>query len=401
MNISIKKNTTVEYIFYTSIMLLAADIFGASLSFILPYDFFSNIRELLSWILFILTLLYLYFFTKSNFLVKLFLVITIFKWIYFIFFCEQYNFRKDIIVAILLALIAMSEPKFKELSSIFYQRWINWIFVVILFSFLPFIDQPVIIGEGYRTGDGMYRINGLWDNSKKPALYFFFIMLNINNPSVYILIILWALIALAGARSVLIASSLYVIYPILIYCKSVITKVQIHKLLLTFVSILTILIIANNGYFFKIENSIVSNIKPLIENDIKEEGYGNSRKILNMILLKDMKSFSFYEIFIGRSATAVENVFEINFNARNWPHNDMLMTLYVHGVIGFILYFYYLYLCPFVFARNRWSGFFLFLAILLISMTAGLTSYSSHIMLIHAYSKLVKFNVNTKQGFNV
>jgi len=54
-----------------------------------------------------------------------------------------------------------------------------------------------------------------------------------------------------------------------------------------------------------------------------------------------------------------------------------------------------------VFARNRWSGFFLFLAILLISMTAGLTSYSSHIMLIHAYSKLVKFNVNTKQGFNV
>lgn len=356
--------------------------------------------NVLSWILLTILTYWILLKYRGFYLFRLYLCAIIVKWFWYITILGKTELRKDIIIIPLL-LCAIGEIKdFRKLlvSIINRYKYVMLIFVVI--TFLPFIGTNMTYGTKLT---GLYRISGIWENSKQIAYLFIILMIIIPRNRIYLISFLYILIIVAGARSAILSGLVYIIYIYLLQIYDIFfrrrnianfhSKTIVISMLALFFS--CTLVLFYSGQLDAKLNAAVANLRPLWIQDISSDVYGSGRIGLNRIAIEGISDFNLIDLILGKSYTDLGDLYESSmFGVRTWPHNDLLMLIWTYGFTGLFFYIYFLFIYPWKkYNGYDWLRLLVFqFCILTLAATAGFCTYAAHYIFVYYYGVIYEEN---------
>lgn len=359
--------------------------------------------NVLSWILLTILTYWILLKYRGFYLFKLYLCAIIVKWFLYITILGKTELRKDFILIPLL-LCAVGEIKdFRKPLVHIINRYKYVLLIMSVLTFLPFLGTNVTVGAKLT---GLYRISGIWENSKQIAYLFIILMIIIPQNRIYLISFLYALIIVAGARSAIIAGLVYLIYIYLWYIYNIFSrrsnianfrsKTIVISMLALFFS--CSLVLFYSGQLDTKVNAAVANLRSLWEQDITSDAYGSGRIALNRIAVEGISDFNLIDLILGKSYTDLGDLYESSmFGTRTWPHNDFLMLIWTYGFAGLFFYIYFLFIYPWKkYNGCDWLRLLVFqFCILTLAATAGFCTYMAHYIFIYYYGVIYEENRDT------
>jgi len=260
--------------------------------------------------------------------------------------------------------------------------------ILLLLSIIPFWENIKV------TAIGLERVLGIWQNSKPCAYYLFAMIVALSEGRLLLKFVYLSLIIFIGSRGAMIATGFYIISN---YVTSFVSRNEksLRRFIYIFATIAFLTLITLLFYSSLISpilNRAYTNIEPLVYGDIESPQYGQGRVFLNQLLLSKIDQFNFVDWTIGRSQTDMLDYYEAIIGVRTFPHNDFLTIIYTNGILGLIVYFYYLFVYPF-FRKSQQSTAViavLVISIFILAATSGFYNYSASYLIMPYLAWLVK-----------
>jgi hypothetical protein len=207
---------------------------------------------------------------------------------------------------------------------------------------------------------------------------------------------LYLLVVFTGARSAIMAGSIYTAYVFFSQIRS--RRASNLKLTVVAGALAAVVVCAFGGLFSHIGLILSSNFTPLLETSVTSDSFGSARVYLNRIAVEEIIGFNLWDWIIGRTYSSLGDLYEVVVGFRSWPHNDYVMTLYCYGIIGILIYGYYLFVYPWLkhYSFDRWHLAAIQSTMLILGATAGLTNYPACYLMLFALGGV--FNENRSLG---
>ena len=334
-----KHNVVISKIIsWAIIFAIVFDMLNQLSFFLVGRRYFSLLIDGLSWIILTLLIYWISRYFKRFLLLKILILVTAIKFIYYALTLHQYSFQKGILIVLLLSSMLFYNEEFRKITCRIINRYKYVLLVLFLLTFMPFIGS---------YSPRVYRISALWDLPHSAAYYFLAFMFLIGKNNSFISSIFSLLIITTGVRSAIIPASIYLGYVFSTNIKkSLSTKRKLGDTFSTLFGILLLLALFFHPNLKFFRERLVYHLSPIFTESILDPSYGKGRTVLHMYLFEEVKNFNTFEFFFGRSATSMWILYEHRLDVRIWPHDDFATTLYIYGIIGLILYLYYLFVLP-------------------------------------------------------
>ncbi len=324
---------------------------------------------------------------------RIFTLLTLAKWAVYILAYRDLSLRKDMFVTALLFLVMFQYKPLRVYFSGLLVTYKYLILFLVCLSFLPFLDQYRMIGAGSKTGDGMVRVSGLWENSKMVGMYFIALMTLLPRKRIFLISFLYLLVIYCGSRSGILAATVYFGYVLYWQYDRLGNRDEAPAVVavgfaLAFCALIALL----SGKLATAAKVADSNLRPLLQENIRSDGYGSGRVGLNRIALEAIADFSLPQLLLGRSYTSLGDVYEEKIGARTWPHNDFVMAAYCHGLVGLVFYVYYLFVYPWKRIQGRdWKRLMAVQGtIFMLAATSGFYPYRASFLLLLSCGRLAE-----------
>ena len=249
-----------------------------------------------------------------------------------------------------------------NLSILFYSNKIkmieinsklkNLIFFIILISFYSFLIGIEFISPHY---EGLYH-SGIFSLPHEIAYYLLiiFVYTNLIDKKINIFYILSFLgIILTGVRTVIVSLIFFMILNMILHFN--ILNKKNFKIFINYVAIA--LLSVTTFHFVKIEivNKIILRCLNLFD-FTNIATYGSGRGSIFQVLLSDIKDRDVFELLFGKPLEQVYIILEHKLGSAMWAHNDFIMILFVLGIVGVLIYVYYLFINPISYLKKNSKG---------------------------------------------
>ena len=340
----------------------------------------------LSWIILTLLIYWISRYVRRFLLLKILILVTVIKFVYYALTLHQYSFQKGILIVLLLSSMLFYNEEFRKITCRIINRYKYVLLVLFLLTFVPFIGS---------YSPRVYRVSALWGLPHCAAYYFLAFMFLIGKNNLFINSIFSLLIITTGVRSGMIPAFVYLGYVSITNVKrSLSTKRRLGDIFSTFFGTLLLLALFFHPNFNFFRERLVYHLSPIFAESILDPSYGKGRTSLHMYLFEEVKNFNIFEFFFGRSATSMWIIYEPRLGVRSWPHDDFATTLYIYGIIGLILYLYYLFILPLRRMPPSRSPKIILLGttIFILALVNGFYTYLSSYLFILIYAVLYEEN---------
>jgi len=308
------------------------------------------------------------------------------KVVYFILEFNHYNLNKDSILAPLFLIVLFEKIELRSALTEMVTKYRYLLLCLLLISLLPFLNISTI------TGTGLIRTLGVWGNSKCAAYYLFACIVLFSDAGYLVILPLLVLIIFIGARGVIIAGFLYIMFRTFFFNKG---RNELRPKFFTIAQLTVLVIVMSGVLYLGLSQTVLRRVgysfEPLIFEDFRNPQYGHGRVFLNQIVIGEMERFSIWEWVVGRSATDLGDLYEEFIGSRTFPHNDFMNILYTNGVGGLLLYLYYLFVFPLKklgHGREKSELIALIIAILILGATTGFYIFYASYLLYARYGTL-------------
>lgn len=374
-----------KIIIWAAIFTVVFDMLNQFSFFIFGSAYFELLINALSYIILALTIYWISRYPKKFILLKILILVTFCKFVYYAVVLHQYSFQKGILIIPLVLLMIFYNEEFPIITYRVINKYKYVLLILFLLTFIPFIGR-------YSRADFPRVFSALWIYPQCAAYYLLAFMLLISKNNIFVSSIFLLLIVITGARSAIVPAFIYMVYIFIINIKeSLSMKKQLTFTMFFSIFLLLSLFIYPN-FFKPFQEQLSYRFTPLFEERILDPSYGAGRTALHMIVFDEIKKFNVFELLFGRSAVSMYDIYESTFGTRNWPHNDFITTLYIYGLIGLLLYLYYLFILPLRrIPPNRLSKIiFVEVTIFILALTNGFYTYVSSYLFLLIYGVLYR-----------
>jgi len=361
------------------------EILNTVLRFLVGVEFIGIFINGLNWVFLIILLYWLFFKTRGKLVLKLFILTVIYmKWFVGAVYWHEYSYQKSMIVIPLYIVAIYENARFRQLLANTIRNRRNLLLGLLLLTYIPFI------GSINLSGLGPYRFSAIWELPHTIAYYLLAFMLMFDRKKLLPIFVMFLLIVYTGAKSATIAAAFYMSYCILSDVTATLKgAVRIGVVLIMFA------MAAYLGYFNFFFDATEHNFKPLVEREISDEAFGAGRVGLNRIAFNEIKRFSFDELLLGRSATALYRLY--SGVGGKWPHNDIVTSMFVYGLLGLGFYIYHLFIFPLRRSKHKLPVMALMCVVLLLMVTNGFYTYLSHLLYVAIFALLYQEEIEAKE----
>lgn len=231
------------------------------------------------------------------------------------------------------------------------KKFINVVFFVILAGFYLFIVGV----ENMQFKDiytGFYHA-GIFDLPHKAAYYLLIIVLYkvvIDKKYDFFFWLSFIGVVLSGARSAIIAMVVFLLFDLVFSFNKL--NIKTLKKWITFGSGFVIFIFLLSIVTIPFIDNLTARLITLSDFSSGDE-YGSGRVGIASILLNEIFSRNIINLMIGEPVERVFNITESEFGTAVWAHNDFIMLLFVLGILGLLIFSYYLFVRPIIFLRKK------------------------------------------------
>ncbi len=290
---------------------------------------------------------------KSLPLLKLGIVACYAKIVFMVVALRTYGHYKDPLTLTILAALIVTDPQLRQavLPTLLRLRWL--LVVLALAGFLAgFGSSPEVNSSGERAA-------GLWDLPQYAGYALIGATLLLSRDQLPWKLVLLLLSAFTGSRTVILAAAVCAMMDasLVFLGLAKLPRLKRHALVLSVFATLGLLMAGIlSGPVQKVVSRASENMSKLVNDDPFSDTYANGRVFLQRILVADLRTFTPWELVLGRSRTQMDALYAAQTGHRTWPHNDFLASLYCHGILGLALFIYFVLVSPVVYAlktRNR------------------------------------------------
>jgi hypothetical protein len=135
--------------------------------------------------------------------------------------------------------------------------------------------------------------------------------------------------------------------------------------------------------------------------------YGGGRIEIAKVILGDVRDRHIFNLLFGKPIQEVYKITNNYFGESLWAHNDLTMILFVLGIAGLLIYFFYLFILPVAYLYNKCfkskicfhRGMIILLTIFLLAIFNGFYTYYGCWYLIYLIA-FIPYSDDAKGGLD-